>query len=225
MLRVGLPAQLGDDLLGAQRGPEDAGEPGEMRSGPVSTVGTLVGLIAGYFGGWIDAVLMRLVDSLLAFPLILMAILLAVVLGPSYGVVLFIVSLFLWPRYARQIRGETLSIKEQDFVAMARVTGDSPLRIMLVHIFPNVVPTLLVLATLQVGLVIILEASLSFLGVGLPPPTPSWGAVVAEGRAYVGSAWWISVFAGLAILITVLSMNLLGDWTRDRLDPKLRQVV
>jgi len=189
-----------------------------------ASLGTVVGLISGYFGGWVDIVLMRVVDSVLAFPLILIAILLAVTLGPSYGNIIFILSLLLWPRFARQIRAETLAIKEQEYVALARVGGCSPARMMWKHIFPNVVPTLLVLVTFQVGQVIMMEASLSFLGVGIPPPTPTWGAMCSEGRDYIGTYWWLSAFPGLAILATVSSTNLVGDWIRDRLDPRLRQV-
>lgn len=187
-------------------------------------VGTSVGLIAGYFGGAFDTVLMRLADAALSFPLILIAIVLAVVVGPSYANIILILALLLWPRYARQIRGETLAVKEQDFVALARVAGCSHFRIITRHLLPNLIPTLLVLATLQVGYVIVLESSLSFLGVGIPPPTPAWGVMVADGKEYLRSAWWLSTFPGAAILLTVLSMNLLGDWTRDQLDPKLRQV-
>lgn len=188
------------------------------------SIGTVVGLVSGYYGGWVDSALMRLTDIGLSIPMLLIAILLAVVLGPSFENVIVVIGLLLWPRYARQIRGETLSIKEQDFVATARVAGCSDWRIMWVHIFPNVVPTLLVLATLQVGFVILLEASLSFLGVGVPPPQPSWGSIVAEGRQYIATQWWISVLPGIAILLTVLSLNTFGDWVRDRLDPKLRQI-
>lgn len=188
------------------------------------SIGTLVGLVSGYYGGWVDALLMRLTDIGLSIPMLLIAILLAVVLGPSFQNVVIVISLLLWPRYARQIRGETLSIKEQDFIATARVAGCSDWRIMWVHIFPNVAPTLLVLATLQVGFVILLEASLSFLGVGVPPPQPSWGSIVAEGRQYIATQWWISVLPGIAIVLTVLALNTFGDWVRDRLDPKLRQI-
>ena len=188
------------------------------------SVGTAVGLIAGYFGGWVDVLLMRVVDVGLSIPLILMAIILVSVLGPSITNVILVILLLLWPRYARQIRAETLSIKQQPFVDLARVAGCSPIRIMWVHIFPNVIPSLLVLATLQVGWVIIMESSLSFLGVGIPPPQPAWGVMVADGRGLIATAWWISLWPGLAILLTVLSFNLLGDWLRDRLDPKLRQV-
>jgi len=189
-----------------------------------ASLGTVVGLISGYFGGWVDIVLMRVVDSVLAFPLILIAILLAVTLGPSYANIILILSLLGWPRFARQIRAETLAIREQEYVALARVGGCSPARMMWKHFFPNIVPTLLVLATYQVGYVIMFESFLSFLGVGIPPPTPTWGSMCSEGRDYIGTHWWLSAFPGLAILVTILSVNLVGDWVRDRLDPKLRQV-
>lgn len=187
------------------------------------SIGVTVGLLAGYFGGWVDAVLMRLTDVALSLPAILIALVLAVVVGPSFLNVIVVIGLVLWPRYARQVRGEARSLMQQEFVALARLAGCSPLRIMLVHLLPNLVPTLLVLATLQVGDVIIFESTLSFLGVGLPPPLPAWGLMVADGRTLITSAWWVAVLPGVAIMLTVLGMNLLGDWTRDRLDPKLRQ--
>jgi len=189
-----------------------------------ASLGTVVGLVSGYFGGWVDIVLMRVVDSVLAFPLILIAILLAVTLGPSYTNIILILALLGWPRFARQIRAETLAIREQEYVALARVGGCSPARMMWKHMFPNIVPTLLVLATYQIGYVIMFESFLSFLGVGIPPPTPTWGSMCSEGRDYIGTNWWLSAFPGLCILVTILSVNLVGDWVRDRLDPKLRQV-
>jgi peptide/nickel transport system permease protein len=134
-----------------------------------------------------------------------------------------VIALLLWPRFARQIRGETLAVKEQDFVALAVVAGRSSAWIIRRHIFPNVVPTLLVISTLQVGYVILLEGTLSFLGVGVPPPNPAWGLMIADGRGFLATAWWISLFPGLAMLLTVLAVNLMGDWLRDHLDPKLRQ--
>lgn len=188
------------------------------------SIGTLLGVVSGYYGGWVDDLIMRITDIALSIPQILIAILFAVLLGPSLENVIIIIGLLLWPRYARQLRGEALSLREQDFVASARVVGCSDWRIMWVHILPNVMPTLLVLASLQVGYVILLEASLSFLGVGVPPPQPSWGSMVADGQQYIATNWWISMFPGLAILFTVLSVNNLGDWIRDRLDPKLRQI-
>jgi peptide/nickel transport system permease protein len=160
----------------------------------------------------------------MAFPIILFAILFVVVLGGSMVTTVFAIALVLWARYARVIRGEVLSLRERDFVAQARVAGCSASRIMLVHLFPNILNTLVVLLSLQVGWVIIVEASLSFLGAGIPPPTPTWGSMIAEGRDYIATAWWVSFFPGLAILATVLSFNLFGDWLRDALDPKLRQM-
>jgi peptide/nickel transport system permease protein len=186
------------------------------------TIGTLVGLVAGYAGSWVDHVLMRIVDLSLALPLVLMALVLASVFGPSYGTVITVVVLLLWSSYARQVRAETLSLKHQDFVQRARVTGASHVRILLRHILPNLFNTVIVLATLQVGTVILLESTLSFLGVGVPPPYPSWGVMVADGRELLVGAWWISIMPGFAIVTVVLAMNVVGDWLRDHLDPKLR---
>lgn len=185
-------------------------------------LGTILGLIAGYFRGWADAIIMRLVDITMALPSILLALVLAVSVGPSFQTVIAVVVFVLWALYARQVRGEVLSIRERDFVARARVSGASHLRIIFRHILPNAANTIVVLATLQVGSVILLEAGLSFLGVGIPKPTPAWGLMVADGRQLIVSAWWIAFFPGLAITLTVLALNLLGDWMRDRLDPKMK---
>ena len=187
-------------------------------------VGTTLGLLAGYFGGWWDHIIMRLVDIKISIPSLMLALILAAALGPSFTTVIIVVALTLWTRYARLIRGEVLRLRSQDFVLRAKVSGASTARIVVRHLLPNVVNTIIVLATLEVGVVIILEASLSFLGAGIPPPNPAWGLMVADGRALVINAWWVSFFPGLAILLTVLSMNLLGDWLRDKLDPKLRNV-
>jgi peptide/nickel transport system permease protein len=187
-------------------------------------IGAALGLIAGYYGGRLDALVMRVADTTMAFPIILFAILFVVILGGSVATTVFAVALVLWARYARVIRGEVLSLRERDFVAQARIAGCSSMRIILVHLFPNILNTLVVLLSLQVGWVIIVEASLSFLGAGIPPPTPTWGSMIAEGRDYIATAWWVSFFPGLAILATVLSFNLFGDWLRDALDPKLRQL-
>ncbi len=187
-------------------------------------VGTALGLVAGYFGGWTDTLIMRGVDVAFSMPTILLALVLAAVIGPSFQTVILIVALLLWARYARQVRGEVLSVRERDFVAQARIVGCSHLRIIASHVLPNVTNTLIVLATLQVGYVILLEGTLSFLGVGIPPPSPAWGLMVATGRGLIVSAWWVSFFPGLAIVLTVLILNLLGDWLRDRFDPRLRQV-
>jgi peptide/nickel transport system permease protein len=193
--------------------------------GVAGTLGTLLGLISGYRGGLTDAVLMRLTDIGLSLPTILIAVVLVAVSEPSFRNVILVIALLLWPRFARQVRGETLGIKEQDFVALAVVAGRSSSWIISRHIFPNVVPTLLVISTLQVGYVILLEGTLSFLGVGVPPPNPAWGLMIADGRGFLATAWWITLFPGLAMLLTVLAVNLMGDWLRDHLDPKLRQSV
>ena len=190
-------------------------------------IGTVLGLLAGYFGGWWDHIIMRLVDIKLSLQSILLALVLVAVLGPGFLTVIIVISLVLWVRYARLVRGETLALKNREFVLRSRVAGASTFRILSRHLFPNVVNTLIVLATLEVGQVILLEAGLSFLGVGIPRPTPAWGLMVADGRSLiaVGGGWWISFFPGMAILLTVLSMNLLGDWLRDKLDPKLRNTM
>ena len=187
-------------------------------------VGTALGIIGGYFGGWVDSLIMRFVDISLSIPIILLGLVLVAALGPSKSTVIIVVVILLWSRYARLARGETLGVRVQDYVARARVSGASHIRIMLVHVFPNIFNSLVVLATLQVGFVIILEATLSFLGAGIPRPTPAWGLMVADGRSLVVAAWWVAFFPGLAILLVVLSMNLLGDWLRDKLDPRQRQV-
>src|SRR5215475_10787100 len=192
--------------------------------GVAGTLGTLLGLVSGYRGGLTDALLMRLTDIGLSLPTILIAVVMVAVSEPSFRNVILVVALLLWPRFARQIRGETLAVKEQDFVALAVVAGRSSAWIIARHIFPNVVPTLLVISTLQVGYVILLEGTLSFLGVGMPPPHPAWGLMIADGRGFLATAWWISFLPGLAMLLTVLAVNLMGDWLRDHLDPKLRQV-
>jgi len=187
-------------------------------------IGTALGLISGYFGGWTDAVIMRLVDISLSLPTILLALVLVAAVGPSFGTVITVLIVLLWARYARLVRGETLAIKELDFIARARVAGASHTRIMGKYIFPNVVNSLIVLATLQVGYVILLESALSFLGAGLPRAEPAWGVMVSDGRELIVTAWWVSMFPGLAIMLTVLSLNLMGDWLRDHLDPKLRNL-
>lgn len=188
------------------------------------TIGTALGVTAGYYGGWIDAIIMRLVDISLSIPIILMALVLVAALGASFKTIIVVLIIFLWAQYARQSRGESLTVRVSDYVARAKVAGASDKRIMLKHIFPNVFNSLVVLATLQVGFVIILESTLSFLGAGIPRPTPAWGLMVADGRELIVAAWWVSLFPGIAILLVVMSTNLLGDWLRDWLDPKQRQV-
>jgi peptide/nickel transport system permease protein len=189
-----------------------------------SAFGAAVGLVAGYYGGRMDAVLMRLTDATMSFPVILLALILAVTVGPSFANVVVAIAVILWARYARVIRGQVLTLMELDFIAQARIAGAGAWRVISRHLLPNTLNTLVVLVTLQIGYVIIVEASLSFLGAGIPPPTPAWGSMIAEGREFVTSAWWVSFFPGLAILLVVLAFNLLGDWLRDTLDPKLRQL-
>ena len=188
-------------------------------------VGTTLGLMAGYIGGWVDALIMRLVDIKLAIPSILLALVFVAVVGPSFQTVVTVIALVYWALYARQARGETLSVKNQDFIQRAKVAGASHFRIIFMHIFPNVLNTLIIVATLQLGTAILFEASLSFLGAGIPRPTPAWGVMVADGRELIVANWWVSFFPGVCILVAVLSLNLLGDWTRDKLDPKTRQVT
>jgi peptide/nickel transport system permease protein len=187
-------------------------------------VGTVLGLVAGYRGGWVDALVMRLVDTVLAFPLILVAMLIVVVLGTGIQNIILAIAVTVWARFARQVRGEVLSLKERDFVILGRIAGLPDYLILSRHIFPNVVNTLLIVISLQVGTVILTEASLSFLGLGLPPGDPAWGIMVAEGRDFVIDAWWLSLFPGIAITMVVLAFNFFGDWLRDTLDPKLRRV-
>jgi peptide/nickel transport system permease protein len=189
-----------------------------------AAVGTCLGLVAGYLGGWVDSLIMRCVDIMMSFPAILVALVFVVTIGASFGMVVATLALLLWAQYARLVRGQVLSVKERDFVALAHVAGASTRRILVVHIFPNLVNSVVVLATLQVGWGIVVESALSFLGAGVPPPAPTWGNLVAEGRDVLDQAWWIAVCPGLAIMLVVLSFNLCGDWVRDALDPKLRQL-
>jgi peptide/nickel transport system permease protein len=187
-------------------------------------IGTVIGLVSGYAGGTTDEVLMRIVDIKYSLPLILIALALALILGPSLELLLGLLAFLIWGGFARQVRGEVLLLKELDYVAMAKVSGASTFRILYRHIFPGVLNTVVVVATLQVGSVILAEASLSFLGAGVPPPTPTWGAMVSAGRLYLDIAWWDALIPGVAILLTVLAFTLLGDWLRDRVDPRLRQI-
>jgi peptide/nickel transport system permease protein len=187
-------------------------------------VGTGLGFVAGFRGGWVDALIMRAADAFLAFPSILIALVLAVTVGPSFTVVVTVLGLILWARFARLIRGEVLYWKTRDFIGLARVAGARGTYIVRRHLFPNVLNAIVVLCTLQIGWAIIVEASLSFLGAGVPPPTPTWGGMVAEGLSFIERAWWISVCPGAAMMLVVLCFNLVGDWVRDALDPRLRQL-
>ncbi len=187
--------------------------------------GTVLGIISGYLGGWVDQAIMRLTDTWLALPALTFAIFLAAVVGPSELNIIVILGLVYWTRYARVIRGEVLSLKEREFVRLAIVAGCSKRTIMRKHILPNVVNSAIVLATLMLGVVIISEASLSFLGVGVPPPKPAWGLMLADGKkGLMAGYWWLTVLPGCCIMLMVLSANLLGDWLRVKLDPQLRQL-
>tara|TARA_B100000745_G_scaffold150274_1_gene98246 strand:- start:230 stop:1111 length:882 start_codon:yes stop_codon:yes gene_type:complete len=191
--------------------------------GAGALVGTIIGVCSGYFGGRTDIVMMRLVDAVLGFPTILLALIIVAILGAGILNVIIAIAATVWARFARQARGEVLSLRERDFVTLAVVAGVPATMIMWRHIFPNVVNTVLVIVSLLVGQTILLEASLSFLGVGVPPGDPAWGIMVAEGRDTLVNVWWLSLFPGVAITIVVMSMNFFGDWLRDTLDPKLRR--
>ena len=189
------------------------------------TVGTTLGIISGYLGGWVDQVIMRVTDTWLALPALMFAIFLAAIVGPSMWNIVIILGLVYWTRYARVIRGEVLSLKEREFVRLAIVAGCSKMTIMRRHILPNVINSAVVLGTLMLGVVIITEATLSFLGVGVPPPQPAWGLMLSDGKqGLMVGYWWLTVFPGGCIMLMVLSANLLGDWFRVKFDPQLRQL-
>jgi peptide/nickel transport system permease protein len=186
------------------------------------TIGVFVGMLAGYAGGWIDAVVARIADIQLAFPLLLLAIAVIGVLGPSLATIIGVLGVTSWVQYVRVVRAETLSLREREFVQSAIATGSGRLRILLRHILPNISSSVIVLATFEVARTIILESGLSFLGLGVQPSIPSWGAMLADGRQYLDTAWWLGTFPGLAIMLTVLGVNLFGDGLRDLLDPRSR---
>jgi peptide/nickel transport system permease protein len=188
-------------------------------------VGTTLGILSGYLGGWVDQVIMRVTDAWLALPALTFAIFLAAIVGPSEMNIVIILALVYWTRYARIVRGEVLSLKEREFVRLAIVAGCSKMTIMRRHILPNVVNSAVVLASLMLGVVIVAEASLSFLGVGVPPPKPAWGVMLSDGKqGLMVGYWWLTVLPGCCIMLMVLSANLLGDWLRVKLDPQLRQL-
>ena len=187
-------------------------------------VGSTLGLVAGYTGGLVDELIMRLVDVWLALPFVLLALIAAIVLGPSVQTVMLLLALFTWASFVRYVRAEVLSLKTRDYVNLAKVAGASTTRIIIKHILPNVFNTIIVVATLRVGQLILTEATLSFIGAGIPAPTPAWGLMVSEEKEYLSSSWWGSFFPGLAIFLVVMSLNFLGDWLRDKLDPRLRQL-
>jgi peptide/nickel transport system permease protein len=186
--------------------------------------GAILAILAGFLGGWVGTVIMRVTDMMLSIPYLLIAIVMAVLMGPSVNNIIIILIVLGWTQYTRVLHSEVLRVKEADFIQLAKVAGCSKMRIMLRHVFPNIVNTLIILGTLNLGQVIIMEASLSFIGAGVPPIFPAWGRMLADGRQYITYAWWLCVWPGLAILLVVLSCNLLGDWIRVRLDPKFRQI-
>lgn len=185
-------------------------------------LGVILGLLAGFVGGWTERVIMRLADVQLSIPLMLFALLVIGALGPSLFNLIVVLALTGWTRFARIVRGETLSLREREFVMSVRAAGATGFHIMSRHILPNVMTATIVVATLELARVVILESALSFLGMGLQPPEASWGRMLAEGRNYIASAWWLATFPGVAILLVVLGVNLFGDWLRDYFDPKLQ---
>jgi peptide/nickel transport system permease protein len=184
--------------------------------------GAVLGLLAGFRGGWVDSAIMTVADAQLAFPFILLAIGIIAVLGPSFPTLIVVVGLSGWVAYARVLRGQVMTLRNREFVDAIHALGGSVPRILVRHIVPNVLSTLVVIATLELARAIVLEATLSFLGLGIQPPTPSWGGMVHEGREYLDTAWWISTFPGLVLLLTSLVVSRTGDWLRDLLDPTLR---
>lgn len=185
-------------------------------------MGVGLGLIAGYYGGWLDTLTMRLADVQLAFPFVLLALSMVAVLGPGFANIVVVLGISNWMVYARLVRGQVLSVKTSVYVDAARSVGASDARIILRHVLPNVLAPLIIVATFGVATNIIMEASLSFLGFGVPRRIPSWGSMLADGRDYMGTAWWLTTFPGLATMATVLSINLIGDWMREAFDPHLR---
>jgi len=185
-------------------------------------IGVTLGTLAGYRRSWTELLVMQLVDIGLSVPMILLALLFAVLWGPQFSNLLLVIVLTQWALYARQAHAETLSLKERDYVLAARALGGSQARLLIVHIFPNLVNSMIILATLQIAQVVLIEASLSFLGVGIPPPTPAWGLMIADGRGLLVQAWWVSTMPGVALSLIVLSANMVGDSIRDYLDPTLR---
>ncbi len=183
-------------------------------------IGTVMGLLSGYFGGWVDSVIMRITDAFHSIPLTLFAMVILAVMRTGVLTLVFAIGVTTWPFYARMIRSEVLGLKGQEYVKAARTIGTSGIQIMLKHILPNILPTFIVVSTLSVATSILIEASLSFLGLGIQPPTVSWGVMLSDGRNYLATNWWMATFPGIAISVTVLGIMLLGNWLRDVLDPK-----
>jgi peptide/nickel transport system permease protein len=197
---------------------------GLLTTAIATVAGVSIGLIAGYFGGWVDTVLARFIDSALAFPFIVAALALAAVFGPSQRIVIGVISFFSWAGISRIVRGQTLSLKEKEYIEAARSLGAGPWRIMFIDILPNLLGPVLVLATLYIPTAVIFEATLSFLGIGIPEPTPSWGSILSEAQNYYQIAWWYVVFPAVALLVTTLAFNLLGDGIRDAMDPRTERI-
>ena len=187
-------------------------------------IGCGLGLLAGYAGGLVDEIITRVVDIWMGFPFLLLALVAAIIFGASYSTIMVLMILVAWVSFVRNVRADVLVLKESGYVALARISGASTTRILVRHILPGTIGTITVIASLSVGNLILYEATLSFLGAGIPSPTPSWGNMVAEGRDYLQTAWWTSVIPGTALFLTVMSLNFFGDWLRDRLDPRLRQL-
>jgi peptide/nickel transport system permease protein len=189
-----------------------------------AVLGTLIGLFSGFYGGKVDNIFMRIADVQLAFPFILLAIAIIAVLGPDLQNIIITMAITGWVIYARVVRAEVLSLREKEFITSVRALGGSNGRIIFRHLFPNVVPPIIVIITLEMARMIIMEAALSFLGLGIQPPTPTWGGMLADGRVYLVTSWWLATFPGLVIMLVVLGINLLGNWLRDMLDPRLTQL-
>ncbi len=187
-------------------------------------LGTLIGLLSGFYGGKVDNIFMRLADVQLAFPFILLAIAIIAVLGPNLQNIIIVMGITGWVIYARVVRAEVLSLREKEYVLAVRALGGSNRRIIFKHLLPNVIPPVIVIITLEMARMIIMEAALSFLGLGIQPPTPTWGGMLADGRVYLSTSWWLATFPGLVIMLVVLGINLLGNWLRDILDPRLTQL-
>lgn len=183
-------------------------------------IGTVMGVLSGYFGGWIDSVTMRITDAFHAIPLTLLAMVILTIMRPGVLTLVFVIGVTTWPFYARMVRSEVLGLKNKEYVKAARTIGTSGFKIMMKHILPNVIPTFIVVSTLSVASSILIEASLSFLGLGIQPPRVSWGVMLSDGRNYLATNWWMATFPGIAISVTVLGIMLLGNWLRDVLDPK-----
>ena len=188
------------------------------------TIGTTLGLISGYFGGHIDEIIMRFVDIWAALPFIMIALVVVLIYGQSFKILVALLALMSWPGPVRLVRAQTLSLKNMDYIASAKICGASNFRIIAKHLLPGTWNIVLVAATLNIGSIILTEATLSFLGVGIPPPTPAWGAMTASGRNYLNDAWWVAFMPGMCIFLVVVAGNFIGDWLRDRLDPSLRQL-